>query len=460
MKINQAQKDFKTKVIFIQEGQDIKDVVIDYQKKDTFQVFKARHSDELDMIYYIISKDQEDKGRYELLGGSLITYLSNDQNVLVEIPTKQDLQISDFIIGLGLGCYSFDKYHQTKSNKDLLVFTINALKDIDESLINEALIKVESINMARTLVNEPSNELNPDTYETFITSLYQANPLVEVEVYKGQSLIDYQLNGLYHVGKASQHQPRLIVLSYQPNLDKDLIALVGKGLTFDSGGMNLKTSRYVGNMKTDMAGSAYMLGAFDILVKTNSDVNVKCYLPICENAISKEMQMAGETITYPNGLCIEVGNTDAEGRLVLADALLMASNDGAKTIIDAATLTGAMVMALGDQIAGVFSNDKKLAKKLVKISNSVNEPLWHMPIIKKYEAYLDSDHADYMNIALNAPGAGASTAASFLNLFIDDSKVAWAHLDIAGTAYTKKFNYLSKATGFGIKTITNFVLEQ
>ncbi len=460
MEYKLGNKDFDTVLMVCFEVGTIGAIEIteDMVVKGKLTTFKAKSSKEV--TYIVAGAKDALPSDYELMGGYVMQSLEKQATIYVhfqQTPTSE--MIKQLVVGFEIGSYEFDKYKQKKNERVLsqVMFSPNTPDLAD--ILAEAFVIADSTNLARELVNEPANKLNPETYEQIILERYADHPKVTMTIYKGQDLKEAQMNGLIEVGKGSQYEPRLISLTFNNAPEKPLIALVGKGLTFDSGGMNLKTMRYVGDMRSDMGGSATMLGAFDLLVNMDAPVNVVCNLSICENIISKSMQLAGDIISYPNGITVEVGNTDAEGRLVLADALLLSQKQGSKHVLDAATLTGAIVAALGDQMAGLFGNDEEAIKALIEAGHANNENYWHMPLYKDYLEHMKSATADYMNIALSAPGAGATTAALFLELFIEEG-TKWMHLDIAGTAMPKKLNYKKDATGFGVRSVAEYVMKQ
>lgn len=401
--------------------------------------------------YYIIDSIKEFNA--ELVAASYVKVLNTKCNTFIEFNFNlSEDQIEAFLVGLGLSVYSFDKY--LKNKNPLCGSEFYFSNDQFNTVFNTALILINGINEARDLVNEPANAINPTTYLDYLNKL-DLGDKVDKKVYLGEDLVTNQFVGLQQVGKGSNHDPFLYVLSYNNSKSNKKYGLIGKGITFDTGGFNIKTSGYIADMKTDMAGSAVALKIFEIIVRLNLEINVSCYLSIAENAVSKDMGLGSDVIFYPNGISIEIGNTDAEGRLVLADALLCAQKDGINNIYDFATLTGAVGNALGNEIAGLFSNDKIFVNDIISIGALVNEPIWQLPLYKPYLKHLKSSHADFNNTAPSRPGAGASIAGLFLELFINEN-TSWAHFDIAGVSYQSSLNYLENATGFGIKTMVKY----
>lgn len=362
--------------------------------------------------------------------------------------------------GLVLGTYVFDRYKSKKRE--------HALKRVDLVVSGEqeaacregfarGLTTAAGTCLARDLANEPSNRLRPDTLADAVLNRFTGTP-VEVSVYGGPDLERMQLRGLQAVGKGSDHPPRLIELRYASDPAKPLIALIGKGMTFDSGGISLKSQRDISDMRMDMAGAAAVIGAVEVVSRLGLRANVLGLVPAAENLPSGGAMLPGEIIEYADGTTVQVANTDAEGRLILADALLLAGRRGAKTIVDIATLTGACAAALGVKVAGVFGAEE-LTSHLKAIGERVGDRVWPMPLVEDYETLLKSDYADLKNIG-EGPYGGAITAALFLKRFVPDG-VQWAHIDMAGPMDTSKTKgyWVAGATGFGVRLLARLVEE-
>ncbi|RYZ76212.1 MAG: leucyl aminopeptidase family protein, partial [Proteobacteria bacterium] len=303
-----------------------------------------------------------------------------------------------------------------------------------------------SINIARHLVNTPAGDLNPRTYAECVEAMFSSSSTVTVEVLEGQRLIDENMNLLMAVGNAATEGPRLVHIKYRPKTSGAAIrpiALVGKGVTFDTGGLDIKPSSAMRWMKKDMGGSAACAAIAKWAELSNLAQPLDIYLALAENAIGKASFRPGDVITARSGITVEIHNTDAEGRLVLADALDYAVKqtgpDAPAAVINLATLTGAIKVGLGGDIAGLFSNSDALANALSGAGLSRGELSWRMPLFQPYKALLRSTFADYANASDGF--AGAITAALFLELFV--GQTAWAHLDIyawkdsAGGAYAE-----------------------
>jgi leucyl aminopeptidase len=373
---------------------------------------------------------------------------------------KIDDAVQAMTEGTVLGLYTFRR-HMTKKENDsgeIKQFTIiGKEKRLLEKAIEKGQILAEAANWTRDLVNEPSNFMTPADMASAARQIARKYGL-KVEVFEKEKIKEMRMGGLLGVSKGSQQTPRFIVLTYKGRESDDIdVALVGKGLTFDSGGISIKPSEHMEDMKGDMAGGAGVMGAIMAVARLKPKINVTALVPATENMPSGSAQKPGDVLTIMNGKTVEVVNTDAEGRLILADALSYANKLGAKAIIDAATLTGACVVALGKICSGAFTNNQTLLDKVITASKEVGEPAWQLPMFDEYKEANKSNVADIKNTG-NRYG-GAITAAKFLEEFVD--KTPWVHLDIAGTADTdKEKGYLVKgATGVPVRTLVNVVLN-
>jgi leucyl aminopeptidase len=362
--------------------------------------------------------------------------------------------------GAVLGLYTFRR-HMTKKEDapgEIIQFTIIGRdKRLLEKAIEKGQILAEASNWTRDLVNEPSNFMTPADMASAARQIAK-NYGLKVEVFEKEKIKEMRMGGLLGVSKGSQQAPRFIVLTYKGRESDDIdMALVGKGLTFDSGGISIKPSEHMEDMKGDMAGGAGVMGAIMAVARLKPKINVTALIPATENMPSGSAQKPGDVLTAMNGKTVEVVNTDAEGRLILADALSYANKLGAKAIIDTATLTGACVVALAKICTGAFTNNQALLDKVIAASKEVGEPAWQLPMFDEYKEANKSNVADIKN-AGNRYG-GAITAAKFLEEFVD--KTPWVHLDIAGTADTdQEKGYLVKgATGVPVRTLVNVVLN-
>ena len=327
-----------------------------------------------------------------------------------------------------------------------------------QAAIQRGLLRAEGTMFARDLCNEPSNHLRPTMLVERIRDRFSDRE-VQMQVYTGEELEKRQMNGLLTVGKGSTVPPAMVQLTYCTDPTKPSIVLIGKGITFDTGGINLKTSRDLSDMRYDLGGAAAVIGAMDILTRMEIKANVTALIPTAENMPDGGAMRPGDIIQYPNGLSVQVGNTDAEGRLVLADALLHAKTLGAQEVIDAATLTGAIVRALGLRLAGVWGEESMVAT-LQLLGEKCGDKVWPMPLVEEYEELIRSDYADISNQSKSV-NAGAITAALFLRHFVSDS-YKWAHIDLAAPVEsTQTKGYLvTGATGYGARLLADYVLSR
>ena len=366
---------------------------------------------------------------------------------------EEDL-VTAFVEGWHLGSYEYRTY---KSNDHVFVtnLTVESDRDLEQAVV-AGKIRAEAMNFSRDLMNEAPNELNPETFPERLVTAF-ANTDVKVTVYDQQELEAMEMNGVLAVGRGSKYAPAFVEISYCTDDSKPLVALVGKGVTFDTGGISLKGSRDLSDMRMDMGGAAAVAGAMQLLVKSKANVNVVALMPIVENMPDNKSILPGDVIRYKNGLNVQIGNTDAEGRLILADALIRADELKADYVVDIATLTGAIHRALGSKLAGVFGDDE-LAKLMKEIGDQNGDFNWPMPLVDDYESYLSSDYADFSNIS-NKSEAGAITAALFLRRFVSDQS-KWLHVDMAGVMESGEKGYYTKsATGYGARLLADFATK-
>jgi len=373
------------------------------------------------------------------------------------VPFKTDQAVEAVVSGALLGTYRFLKFktrdedqEQEKKIENIVVLT--AANAGSKNAIDRARMFADAACFARDLVNEPANALNPAVLEEKERQAAREAGL-EIKVIQADELKKMGAGAILGVGIGSITPPRLIILNYRPKKKTSRkIALVGKGITFDSGGLSLKPAKSMETMKCDMAGAAAVLSTMRMLPYLKPNAQVMGILRAAENMPSGTAIRPGDVLTAMNGKTIEVLNTDAEGRLVLADGLSWAEKNGATEIIDLATLTGACIIGLGPYIAGIMGNDAGLLQKVTSAGNAVGETFWELPIPEDYRQMLKSDIADIKNVATTGE-AGAIQGAMFLSNFVDKAK--WVHLDIAGPAWSDKgFHYVSKnATGFGVRTL-------
>ena len=364
-----------------------------------------------------------------------------------------------FIHGIILKSYNFKKY-KSKKDKRLISLNITGEKNLPPKNVQLRFKALEEGTFfTRDLVSEPGNVLHPDEYAKRLNFLKKVG--IKVNILDEKKLKKLGMYSLLGVGMGSIRGSYLVTMEWN-GLKKNSkpLAFVGKGVTFDTGGYSLKPARFMEDMTYDMAGSAAVVGLMKTLALRKAKVNAVGVVGLVENMVSGVAQRPGDIVKSYSGKTIEVLNTDAEGRLVLADALTYTEKKfKPKFIIDLATLTGAIIVSLGSEYAGLFSNDDKLSKQLINAGKIVNEKLWRMPLHKNYDKLIDSKNADMQNINYIG-GAGSTTAAQFLQRFILN-KTPWAHLDIAGMAFSKYGGSLNSggATGFGVRLLNQLIEE-
>jgi leucyl aminopeptidase len=382
-------------------------------------------------------------------------YLINSDSII----SKYENFIGHFLHGLKLKSYEFNKY---KTKKETRLISINVLGNKNKpSAPNQLKFKAleEGIFYARDLVSEPGNILHPDEYAKRLNTLRKDG--LKVNIYDEKKLKKLGMNALLGVGQGSIRGSYLVTMEWNgaKNNSKPL-AFVGKGVTFDTGGYSLKPAKFMEDMTYDMAGSAAVVGLMKNLALRKAKINAVGVVGLVENMVSGDAQRPGDIVKSYSGKTIEVLNTDAEGRLVLADALTFTEKKfKPKFMIDLATLTGAIIVSLGSEYAGLFSNDDNLSKQILNAGEKVEEKLWRMPLHKNYDKLMNSKNADMQNINY-VGGAGSTTAAQFLQRFILN-KTPWAHLDIAGMAFSKYGGALNSggATGFGVRLLNHLIEE-
>ncbi|MFM7702729.1 MAG: leucyl aminopeptidase, partial [Alphaproteobacteria bacterium] len=354
----------------------------------------------------------------------------------------------------------FNKYFNKKiKDKELKIANLNFFHEKAseaKKLFASEQILAENIFMVRDLVSEPSNILNPESYADFCKNLKVKN--LEIEILGEKEMTKLGMNSLLGVGVGSQRESKMVILKYNGGKkDEAPLAFIGKGVTFDTGGISIKPANTMEDMKTDMAGSAVVVGLLKNLAQRNAKVNAVGLIGLVENMPSGTAQRPGDVVKSMSGQTIEVINTDAEGRLVLADVLHYANTKfKPKFMIDLATLTGAIIVALADVYAGLFSNDDNLSKQLSACGEETGERVWRLPLGEEYDEMINSDIADMKNVG-SGRGAGSITAAQFLRRFVGETK--WVHLDIAGVAWKGKGDALAHkgATGYGVRLLNELV---
>ncbi len=416
-------------------------------------------------IVLIKIKNNQNSLENEKKGASFYSFIKSnsifdssffDQNIK-ELSLKNKYFLDQFMHGLELKSYEFNKY-KTKKKKD--TFNISILSkgnflNFNKTKRFKAL--VDGVNFTKDLVSEPGNVLHPDEYAKRLKQLNKYG--LKITVYDKKKLKKMGMNALLGVGQGSIRGSYLVTMQWNGGKSRDKpLAFVGKGVCFDTGGISLKPAKFMEDMTYDMAGSAVVVGLMKNLAMRKAKINAIGVVGLVENMPGGNAQRPGDIVKSYSGKTIEVLNTDAEGRLVLADALTFTERKfKPKFIIDLATLTGAIIVSLGSEYAGLFSNDDKLSTQLFNSGKKVEEKVWRMPLHKNYDKLMNSKNADMQNINY-VGGAGSTTAAQFLQRFIIN-KTPWAHLDIAGMAFSKYGGALNSegATGFGVRLLNKLI---
>ncbi len=390
------------------------------------------------------------------IGIELIENLNECINITKNFNKEDSAKMS--LCSARIGLYEFDKYLSEKKPK---IETIELLDDnFTKEIENAAEIGAYTsfaMKFTKDLVNEQAQIATPEYIANIAAQIAKEHKL-EAKIYDKNQIKELNMNAFLAVSQGSVHEPKFIHLAYKPKCTpRKKIALVGKGITFDAGGMNIKPATSMLTMKDDMTGAASVLGIIQAIAKLESDIELHVVAALCENMTSGSAYKQGDILTAMNGKTIEVDNTDAEGRITLADALTYCDKLNVDEVIDIATLTGAVIVSLGNNITGVMGNNQKQIDNFIEISKKSGENTWQMPILEELKDNLKSNIADMKNTG--GRQAGTSTAAWFLSNFTKSK--SWLHLDIAGTAYLDKSNKetLQGPTGVMIRTLINYLLS-
>ena len=460
-----ANEDFKinglNKLLLGKQSSQINKIIkSNYSKKKEF-IFFNHNSDQKIVLVKIknnqTSTENEKKGAnfYNFIKSNILKNLTFfDVNIF---ETQNKNFIDEFLHGIQIKSYEFNKYKTKKENSDINI-NICFRKKIPNKVKNNRFNSLlEGTNFTKDLVSEPGNILHPDEYSKRILKLKKIG--LKIKAYNKNELKKMGMGALLGVGQGSVRGSYLVTMEWNGIKTKTKpLAFVGKGVCFDTGGYSLKPARFMEDMTYDMAGSAAVVGLMKTLALRKAKINAVGVVGLVENMVSGNAQRPGDIVKSYSGKTIEVLNTDAEGRLVLADALTFTEKKyKPKFIIDLATLTGAIIVSLGSEYGGLFSNDDKLSKQLIQAGEKVDEKLWRMPLHKNFDKLMDSKNADMQNINY-VGGAGSTTAAQFLQRFILN-KTPWAHLDIAGMAFSKYGGALNSggATGFGVRLLNKLI---
>lgn len=396
------------------------------------------------------------------VSGAVTRNATGHSRVTYYYPTSDIAQLTALLEGIGLGNYRFTQYKNVKESS----FPASAINVISEATPNEfddalrnASVIVEAIRRTKDLVNTPAIDLYPSNFAEMVQQGIEGLP-IDIQIWDENQLEDEGFGGITGVGRGSARPPRLVKLSYKPQGAKKHLALVGKGITFDTGGLSLKPANAMVGMKYDMTGAATVYATIRAAAELKLPVQITSWLCLAENMPSGSATRPNDVLTIKGGKTVEVLNTDAEGRLVLADGLVAASDEHPDFIVDVATLTGAAIVAVGTNYTPVLGNDD-FVDTILQAADEAGEQFWQLPLDKGLRKSLDSDIADIANVKIGSPAGGTITGALFLADFVgntasdENTQISWAHLDIAPTANTESAEgYSAKgATGVAVRTL-------
>ena len=466
--VNKVPKVAKESEIILLKDNEIKNKSLKFSTKSLFNnklfiekkiIAQIQNNKSYIFVNCIKSKTSLD---YEKLGSDLYAYLKNNKIEKSFFDTNSSfltkIQLEKLLHGVQLKSYNFNLYKTDKSvDLKANLYVLEKKNKKTNFLRNKLNALLDGVFLTRDLVSEPGNILHPDEYAKRITKLKKFG--LKVTVYDQKKLKKLGMNALLGVGQGSIRGSYLVTIEWNGAKNKSKpLGFVGKGVCFDTGGYSLKPAKFMEDMTYDMAGSATVVGLMKTLALRKSKINAVGVVGLVENMVSGNAQRPGDIVKSYSGKTIEVLNTDAEGRLVLADALTFTEEKfKPQFIIDLATLTGAIIVSLGSEYAGLFSNNDKLSKQLIEAGESVEEKLWRMPLNENFDKLINSKNADMQNINY-VGGAGSTTAAQFLQRFIIN-KTPWAHLDIAGMAFSKYGGALNSggATGYGVRLLNKLI---
>ena len=437
--------------------------LIKNNKVDNKKILHLNLSNNQNLIIAQVSKNQKSLDN-EKLGAEFFDFIKSNSIISLTFIDKNFMDkklsgvfLDEFFHGINLKSYEFKKYKSEKKLKEIRFNILSTNKKFKLDSKNRFKSLLSGINFTKDLVSEPGNILHPDEYAKRLLSLKKIG--LKVNILDEKKLKKLGMNSLLGVGQGSIRGSYLVTLEWNGLKKKSKpLAFVGKGVCFDTGGISLKPAKFMEDMTYDMAGSAVVVGLMKSLALRKARVNAVGVVGLVENMPGGNAQRPGDIVKSFSGKTIEILNTDAEGRLVLADALTYTEKKfKPKFIIDLATLTGAIIVSLGSEFAGLFSNNDKLSNQLYNAGIKVEEKVWRMPLHKNYDKLINSKNADMQNINYQG-GAGSTTAAQFLQRFILN-KTPWAHLDIAGMAFSKYNGALNSwgATGFGVRLLNKLI---
>lgn len=387
--------------------------------------------------------------------------LAGKPSALFALPTSTTVATHAVTVGVELGAYTFTQFKtKTEKTSEGLKQANILVKDlfVNKSVFQEAQIIAESVKNVRNLVNTPPSHMYPETFADYVKKSFKRNAKLTVEILEEKALKKQGYGALIGVGQGSVNPPRFVRLAYKSRGADFHLALVGKGITFDTGGISLKPPSSMHTMKCDMAGAATVIEAFRAIMQLDLNINVSAYAALAENMPSATAQRPSDVVTTFGGKTVEVLNTDAEGRLVLADALGRAQKDKPDLIIDIATLTGAATVALGSRTAGIMANKEEARDQVFASAKETGEAMWPMQIPEETRTILDSKTADIANVGFTPnPAGGMMVGAAFLQEFVDEN-IAWVHIDIAPPAFNEGAAYGYNGfggTGVGVRTLVH-----
>ena len=387
--------------------------------------------------------------------------LAGKPSALFALPTSTTVATHAVTVGVELGAYTFTQFKtKTEKTSEGLKQANILVKDlfVNKSVFQEAQIIAESVKNVRNLVNTPQSHMYPETFADYVKKSFKRNAKLTVEILEEKALKKQGYGALIGVGQGSVNPPRFVRLAYKSRGADFHLALVGKGITFDTGGISLKPPSSMHTMKCDMAGAATVIEAFRAIMQLDLKINVSAYAALAENMPSATAQRPSDVVTTFGGKTVEVLNTDAEGRLVLADALGRAQKDKPDLIIDIATLTGAATVALGSRTAGIMANKEEARDQVFASAKETGEAMWPMQIPEETRTILDSKTADIANVGFTPnPAGGMMVGAAFLQEFVDEN-IAWVHIDIAPPAFNEGAPYGYNGfggTGVGVRTLVH-----
>ncbi len=398
--------------------------------------------------------------RVVLRNALLSSYLKKTKEIEIIPPIQNDNIVKAAIEGIVIGTYSWEKYKTQDKNKEPVSAKKIFIAAPHKKEYEDAERICAGVNCTRDLVNDNADTITATYVEKIIRGLVQGKKNITLEVLNKKELARHGLGLHLAVNQGSAKEPRLIIVRYHGSLKSgDYTAIIGKGMTFDTGGLNLKPSGHIETMRIDMSGAAAVVGLLKNTIALNLRKNILFVCAMAENAIGAEAYKPGDVICSYSGKTVEIGNTDAEGRLVLADAMsYLVKNYKPARMIDIATLTGACVIALGHDYTGLVTNDDKLFQKLSQSADATDDRLWRLPIYPELKDAVKSQIADIKNVGLPKGAAGTITAAEFLHQFTEGTP--WAHLDIAGTAFVEnkqRMYFGHGATGASVRLLTHFL---